>query len=278
VKPPRFDYERAESAEAAIAHLAELGDEARILAGGQSLLPMLSMRLAAPAVLIDVGRVRGLDAIEAREDIVSVGATCRQASLERWTSSDPRLPLLGLVLPWIGHYQTRARGTVGGSLAHADPSAELPLAAATLGGTIRLGSARGERSVPARDFFLGALETAGADDELLLALELPVAAPGSGHAFEEVSLRRGDFAILAVAAVARPGRLVLGAAGLADAPVVREWDALAPDDLDDALDRLGREVEVLEDQHASAEYRRMCLRNVGARVAAAARAAAGTVA
>ena len=274
MKPPRFDYERVEGVEAALARLAELGDDARVLAGGQSLVPMLNMRVAAPQVLLDIGRVAALGGIAERPGALVVGATCRQAELERWPGLAARVPLLALALPAIGHYQTRARGTVGGSIVHADPSAELPLVAAVLAAEVGLRSHAGERRVAAREFFKGALETARTDEELLTEVVFPLAIPGGGYAFEEVAMRHGDFAIVAVAALARPGGLVLGAAGLADAPVVREWPHIEGDALADALAELGREVEVLSDQHASASYRRMLLATLGTRVAARARAGA----
>ena len=199
MKPSPFDYIRAASVLEALHGLAAAGDDARILAGGLSLVPMLNFRLVEPSVLIDISGVADLDYIRQDDGVVEIGAAARQSALERWDGIADRLPLVHAAFPHIGHYQTRSRGTVGGSVAHSDPSSELPLCLATLGGEVVLRSATGERRVAAKDFQTGMLTTSKRGDELVSAVRFPVAAPGFGYAFAEMAQRRGDFAIGAAA-------------------------------------------------------------------------------
>ena len=279
MKPAPFDYVRPDGVEAAVAALAETGDDARLLAGGLSLAPMMNFRLVAPAVVIDVGGLEALKEVTDHGPEIEVGAGVTQAAFERWPRLAARLPLAAEALPHVGHYPTRARGTVGGSIAHADPSAELPLVLAVLDGAVRLRSAAGERLAPARTFFRGPLETACREDEMVVATRWPCAGTDAGHAFGEVALRHGDFALAACAAVVRGDRMTVGFGGVADTPIVREWPLLAGGALDDALADLGREVDVVDDGEGGAEYRRGLIRTLGARTAArAASAAAADVA
>ena len=265
MKPSRFDYVRPAGTAEAVAVLGEAGDDARILAGGLSLVPMMNFRMVSPAVLVDIGGIGELLEIADRGSEVEVGAGVAQAALERWPDLGPRLPLLAEALPHVGHYPTRARGTVGGSIAHADPSAELPLVLATLGGTVRLRSAAGERVVPARAFFEGPLETACRDDEMVVATRWPSAVPGAGHAFDEVALRHGDFAIASASAVVDEKRIVVGFGGVGERPVVREWPRLGRSALDDALAGLADEIEVVDAADGDAAYRRGLVRALGRR-------------
>ncbi len=203
MKPAAFDYVRAESVAEALAALAEAGDDGRVLAGGQSLGPMLNLRLARPEVVVDIGQTPGLGRIEWDGGAVMLTAGVTQARL----LADPRLaarqPLLAEAMPWIGHVQTRARGTVCGSLAHADPAAELPLLFRTIGGAAVARSAAGQRMISAEDFFEGVFETALAPDELLYAVRFDAPPAGAGVAFREGAERHGDFAIVAAAATRR---------------------------------------------------------------------------
>ena len=274
MKPAPFDYLRPASVEEAVAALGEAGDDARILAGGLSLVPMMNFRVVTPAVVVDIGGLEGLRAIEDRGAEIEVGAGVAQASLERWPDLARRLPLLADVFPHVGHYPTRACGTVGGSVAHADPSAELPLALAVLDGSVRLRSAGGERFVPARAFLEGALETACGEDEMVVATRWPTAAPGARHAFDEVALRHGDFAIASCAVVLHEDRMTIGFGGVADTPVVREWPRLGGSALDDALAALAEEIDVSDDGDGGAAYRRGLVRTLGRRTAERAMAAA----
>ncbi|MGH9041959.1 MAG: FAD binding domain-containing protein [Acidimicrobiia bacterium] len=199
MKPPPFRYACPTSMEEALALRAEHGDEARPLAGGQSLVPMLNMRLARPAVLVDLNQLPGIDAISAANGHLAVGALARQRALERSPAAG-RIGALADSLPLVGHTTTRNRGTVGGSIAHADPAAELPLALVALGGSVVAAGPHGARTIAAEEFFAGFLTTNLAADELVVEVRFPMPAAGEGSAVEEMALRHGDFA-LAMAAV-----------------------------------------------------------------------------
>ena len=261
MKPAVFDYVRAEHLDEALEVLANEGSDARIIAGGQSLMPMLNMRLAKPKTLIDIMRVSELARIERKAGTVTIGAAVRQAALLDWPGLDESLSLAALALPWTGHVQTRSRGTVCGSIAHADPSAELPLVLCALDGEVHLRSARRRRRVAARDFFTGMMATNRADDELIEAVSF--AADQKRCAFREVARRHGDFAIVACAAVAKDDGVRLAVGGVADMPVTREFPRLEPSALDDALNALAYELDARDDVHASARYRRDLVRLIG---------------
>jgi 2-furoyl-CoA dehydrogenase FAD binding subunit len=263
MKPAAFDYLRPDSAEEALAALAEAGEEARLLAGGQSLMAMLNMRLVQPALLIDIGRLAALDTIRLDGDALVVGAAATQGALERRASLAEEVPLLAELLPFLGHYQTRNRGTVCGSIAHADPSAELPLALVALEGAVTLRSARRRRTLAAGDFFAGMLTTARRGDEMVEAVSFPRRRAGTGYAFREVALRHGDFALCAVAAVADARRLRLAVGGVADRPVARDFPLLEGSALDDALNDFAWALGGSDDAHASARYRRSLVRKLG---------------
>ena len=206
--------------------LAEAGEDAQLLAGGQTLMPMLNMRLVEPAVLIDISRLRARGGIDDDGVVIEVGAAATQASLEAWPALARRAPLLAQALPLIGHVQTRSRGTVCGSIAFADPSAELPLCLAVLGGEVVLRARGRTRTLPAAVFQTGILSTACRADEMVAAVRFPAAEPGAGYAFHEFARRHGDFAIVAIAAIAREDGVRIGVGGIAERPVVEEWPAL----------------------------------------------------
>ena len=277
MKPAPFDYFRPADVEEAVAILGEAGDDARTLAGGLSLVPMMNFRVVTPAVVVDIGGLEELRRITDEGSEIEVGAGVVQAGLERWPDLARRLPLLAAAFPHVGHYPTRARGTVGGSVAHADPSAELPLALAVLGGSVRLRSAGGERLVPARAFFEGPLQTACREEEMVAATRWPVARPGARHAFDEVALRHGDFAIASCAVVLHEDRMAIGFGGVADVPVVREWPHLAGEALDAALAELAGEIEIIDDGYGGGAYRRGLVRTLGRRTVERAAAAAPAV-
>jgi 2-furoyl-CoA dehydrogenase FAD binding subunit len=262
MKPAAFDYVRAESLGQALDVLRNEGGDARIIAGGQSLMPMLNMRLARPRILVDIMRLNELRRIEPRQGKVAVGAAVRQAELLEWPSLVRDLKLLSLALPWTGHVQTRSRGTVCGSIAHADPSAEIPLVLVAMDGEIVLRNARKRRRIAARDFFLGVMATDRNDDELIEAVEFPVT-NGARCGFREVSLRDGDFAIVACAAAATGRGVRLAVGGVADTPVAREFDGLAKSALDDALNAFAWDLDARDDVHATARYRRDLVRMIG---------------
>ena len=200
MKAPRFAYARPETVAEALAVLAEHGDEARILAGGQSLVPMLNLRVAAPRVLIDINRIAGLSGVTVGKDHVRIGALTRQAELERSLDVARHLPLLALAMPHVAHAAIRNRGTFGGSCALADPAAELPACALALVATFILAGPKGERRVKAEEFFRGLYATALRPDELLVAAEFPLPQPGRASAFGELARRHGDYAMVGVAA------------------------------------------------------------------------------
>ena len=266
MKPKGFDYLKVATSTEAVGALADGGDDARIIAGGMSLVPMLNFRLAEPRILIDISKSDSMNYIQADGGAVEIGASTRQAQLERWDQLADQLPLVKAALPFIGHYQTRARGTVCGSLAHADPSSELPLCLATLGGEVVLRSKIGDRVLSADEFQTGMLSVAKRPDEMVAAARLPVKKPGEGYAFTEMAQRRGDFAIVALAAVASAGKIRLGVGGVADKPVVREWDVLDGAALDDALNEFAWDLGGYDDIHATARYRRELVRRLGRRV------------
>jgi 2-furoyl-CoA dehydrogenase FAD binding subunit len=263
MKPARFDYIRAATVAEAHATLAKDGDDARIVAGGQSLVPMLSMRMARPAVLVDIMHLNELAKIEVNRDSIRVGASVRQAALLAWPELAERQPLLAAALPWVGHAQTRSRGTVCGSAAHADPSAEIPLVLLALKGSIELSSQRERRRVAAENFFTGLLSTARNDDELIEAIEIPCRAASHGYAFHEFARRHGDFAIVACAAIAHTDGVRLAIGGVADVPTARDFPDIGGDALDNALDEFSAELEPRDDLHATADYRRALVRRLG---------------
>ena len=203
MKPAPFRYVAALSLEQALALKAEIGDEARFLAGGQSLVPTMNFRLTQPTMLIDINPLDELAGIRNGSDTLRIGALTRYRSLERDPMTAVKLPLIAEALPLIAHQQIRNRGTIGGNLAHADPASEMPAIVLTLGGRLHAQSVRGERWIEARDFFVGALTTALESDEMLTEVELPAAAADSGACFLELSRRRGDFAIIGVACMVR---------------------------------------------------------------------------
>jgi carbon-monoxide dehydrogenase medium subunit len=202
VKPPLFEYHRAGSVDEAVALLSEYGDEAKVLAGGQSLVPLLSLRLARPAHLVDINRVADLAAI-ANGNGLTMGATVRHRAIERSEVAGTANPLLAHAVRFIGHSAIRNRGTIGGSIAHADPAAELPAVLLALDGEVEVRRSQGSRTVPATALFEGFLTTSLEPDELLTAVRVPALPAGSGWSFQEFSRRSGDFAIVGVAATVR---------------------------------------------------------------------------
>jgi 2-furoyl-CoA dehydrogenase FAD binding subunit len=223
VKPAPFAYLRPESLDEALSALAEGGDDTKVLAGGQSLVPALNMRVLRPSALVDVNRVPGLDGVDRRENALVVGATVRQA--------DRRLhdhPVLAAVLPHVGHTVTRNRGTVCGSVAHADAAAELPLALVATGGSAVVASVHGRREIPADELFLGTYTTRLEQDELIVETLWPLPAEGEGFAFEELALRGGDFALCMAAARVRGDELRVVVGAVTAVPTVLVLDPSRP--------------------------------------------------
>jgi carbon-monoxide dehydrogenase medium subunit len=253
VTPAPFDYRRAETREAALEMLAAYGDEAVVLAGGQSLVPMLAMRLARPSVIVDITGLGELDCMVTRGGIVHLGALVSHRFVERDPGVARNLPLFSAAAKWVATPAIRNAGTVGGALALGDPAAEYPAVAMALDAQIRIASLSGERLIPAREFFLGAMATAATPGDLLLGIEAAAAAPGDGFGFAEIAERRGDYA-LAGAALARRaaegGRVRVALFGVGDVPVLAEgasqmlsekpqacWDAELMAEVDAAVQR-----------------------------------------
>jgi carbon-monoxide dehydrogenase medium subunit len=270
VKPAPFEYHAPTTPAEVVNLLADLGDGAKILAGGQSLVPMLALRLSAFDHLVDLRRVDALRGIARTNGSVRIGATTTQAMLERSADVAAAVPLLARATPFIGHFQIRNRGTVGGSLAHADPAAEYPAAALALDAELEVLSTRGARTVAAADFFQGLWTTAVADDELLTAATFPVWEGRCGFAIEELARRHGDFAVAgACVGVTLDGggqveRCAISVFGLGPKPMrarAAEASVVGTAAADVRADELGRAAvadlaDVPSDVHGSADYRR----------------------
>jgi 2-furoyl-CoA dehydrogenase FAD binding subunit len=266
MKPKPFTYMRAAGVDEAVDALARLRDDARILAGGQSLVAMMNFRLVEAKAIIDISGLAPLAYIREGNGEIEIGASTTQAQVMDWPKLAQVVPLLSLALPHVGHFQTRSRGTVCGSIAHSDPSSELPLCLATLGGRVVLRSSAGERVLTAGEFQTGMMATARRPDEIITAVHIPMRQPGAGYAFTELTQRHGDFAICAVAAVASGKTIRLGVGGVADKPAIRDWPALAAGEIDDALNDFAWDLGGSDDIHASAAYRREMVRRLGRRV------------
>jgi carbon-monoxide dehydrogenase medium subunit len=267
MKPSPFSYHAPTSVADAVGLLAEHGDEAKVLAGGQSLVPILALRLSAFAHLVDINKVEGLSSIERVNGHVRIGAQVRQAVAEHDATVASDAPLVAAALPHIGHFQIRNRGTVGGSIAHADPASELPAVALALDATMEVAGSSGDREIAAADFFESTWETTMRDGELLTAIRFPVWAGSSGFAVEEVARRRGDFAIVgATVGVTLDGDSISKAAvslfGVGSSPV-RAADAehaLLSAGVGVDLAEIGRiaaePLNPTDDIHATGDYRK----------------------
>lgn len=278
MKPTSFSYHAPERLEDVGALLAEYGETAKPLAGGQSLVPMLSLRLASFEHLVDLNRVAGLDVIERSNGHLRIGATVRQATAEHSDLVAGNVPLLAKALPHIGHFQIRNRGTVGGSIAHADPASELPAVALALDATIEAVGAGGTRRIAAGDFFVSTWETSLAEGEILSAVEFPVWGTGSGFAVEEIARRHGDFALAGtVVGVQVAGGTVVKAAvamfGVAGTPVrlaAAEAALLAGADAAEVGRAAAGALSPSDDIHASGAYRKQVAAVIVARAVSAA--------
>jgi 2-furoyl-CoA dehydrogenase FAD binding subunit len=268
MKPASFTYYQPETLEEALQCLADIGSDGKVIAGGQSLVPILNMRLSAPNCLIDINRIRDLDYIRLEDGWLKIGALTRQRSLETNPIVSKTCPLLAEAVPYIGHVQTRNRGTVGGSLAHADPTAELPLSLVALDGVVTIRSASDSREVPLREFFVTYLTTDLMPDELLTEVRVDVQSLAKGYSFQEFSRRHGDFAMVDAAClldVDGDGRITdvrLALGGVDAVPVLIEDAAeilVGRQLIDRTLDEVSRliadRVDPESDIHGSREYR-----------------------
>jgi carbon-monoxide dehydrogenase medium subunit len=268
MKLPPVEYEAPATVAEAVDLLAEHADDASVLAGGQSLIPLLALRLARPELLIDINGIDELSGVSATDGWVAVGAMTREYVAEESQTVADAVPLLAAALPLIGHEAIRSRGTIGGSLAHADPAAELPAVARALDAEFVVRGPSGERVIPAAEWFEGYLMTSRRSDELLLEVRFPAAGPGTGVSFTEVARRHGDFAIVGLAAsLVLDGGVIsdarLAFAGLSDVPV----RAAAAEDLlvgerpsaelfEEAARRATDGVDPPDDLHGSSDYRK----------------------
>ncbi len=282
MKAAPFAYHRPASVADAVETLA--GGDAKVLAGGQSLVPVLAMRLGRPGTLVDIASLSELGRFERRGDELCVGAAVRQRRVER-DRLTAAVPLIGRAMPFVGHRELRSRGTVCGSLAHADPAAELPAVAACLGAVVEVTGPRGDREVPAAEFVTGAMTTAVAADELVTGVRFPTAGAGEGFGFAEIARRHGDFALAGVVVRVRTGSTglrdaTLVAFGVSDRPVVRDVTDLLSSgvteaELRPATDALaGEVVDTGGDAHGSTAYRARLLGVLAARELARAHAEA----
>jgi len=248
MKAPRFAYARPASVAEALALLDKHQDDARVLAGGQSLVPMLNFRVAAPKVLVDINRIAGLGGIKVTKSHVRIGALTRHVELERSVDIAKHLPLVAAAMPYVAHPAIRNRGTFGGSCALADPAAELPACALALGATFVVAGKKGERRVAAEDFFKGLYATALKTGELLIAAEFPLPKPGDACAFGELARRHGDYAMVGLAVQASKRGFRAAFFGVGDRPELIEAEAA-----DAVISKVGTALDPRADLHASAE-------------------------
>jgi CO/xanthine dehydrogenase FAD-binding subunit len=269
MKPPPFEYFDPTTIAEAISLLQQYGDDAKVLAGGQSLMPLLNFRLARPAVVIDINRISELDYLRREDGWLAVGALTRQRTAELSKLVTESCPMLAEALPLIGHFQIRNRGTIVGSLAHADPAAELGAVAVALGAELKIKGPRQHRIVPAEQFFISYLTTALAPDELLIEARFPTARGRTGYAFAEFARRHGDFALVGVAAVVEQdeaghcndARLAFTGIGAVPVLVTDQKNRMRGELVTtEATNAFAREaaagLKPDSDLHASAEYRR----------------------
>ncbi len=269
MKPPVFKYVRVESVDGALSALGEHGEDAKILAGGQSLVPMLNFRIAEPAVLVDINPVKELDYIRVENGWVHIGARTRQRALEKTPDVKEKCPLLTEAVKWIGHPQIRNRGTVGGSLVHADPTAELALVATLLDSQFVIRGKEKSRTVGPADFFESAMSTRIEEDEILTQVSYPVTPPRSGYGFRELCFRHGDFAVVAAAVQLTVGgngwcteaRVAVSGAGstplrIRGAEETLGGNTIEAEVLDAAAARVPDEVQPISDLKGSEAYRR----------------------
>jgi carbon-monoxide dehydrogenase medium subunit len=269
MKPPPFSYHAPTTVAEAIDLLGRYDGDAKVVAGGQSLLPLLNFRLSRPAALVDINRIPGLDYIRADGGMLEIGAVTRHRAVERSAVVAAHCPLLAEAVRQIGHFQIRNRGTIGGSIAHADPAAELPTVLTALGGEVVITGPGGVRTATASEFFITLFTTSLGSDELVTAVRFPTLGPGTGSAFRELARRSGDFALVAVAAAlaldetgaVRSARIALGGVDLVPVRAAGAEAFLAgkrpdPATLAKAAALVAGEINPESDLHATAEYRR----------------------
>ena len=266
MKPAKFDYYAPTTVDEAVELLARNGPDARVLAGGQTLVPMMNFRLAAPSVVVDLNRIPALSYIDDDGDTIRIGAMTRQRAIEFSPVVADKLPLLAKAIKLVGHLPTRSRGTIGGSIANADPAAEIPMVLQALDGTVVARGPKAERVIAASELFRDAMTTALAADEILVEIRLPTAMAKASCAIEEFARRKGDFAIAAIAAVIEREdgiKARIATAGVSACPQrlcaaekILEQQGLGDSAIAQAAEAAAKAVEPLSDRNASAAYRR----------------------
>ena len=282
MKPAAFDYVAPESLEAAVQALVSAAGDGKVMAGGQSLMPLLNFRMARPSIIVDLMRIPGLSSIQLKGDTVAIGALTRHADLEFSDLIKTKLPVMAAAMPHVAHLAIRNRGTIGGSLSHADPAAELPMLAVFYAATIKAQGSNGRREIPAEEFLVSALTNCLEPEEIVFEIDFPVLKGHTGWAFEEVARRFGDFALasIAVSFALDEGRVAntrVAAMGIADTPLRlrKAEDALngshgSAEDAGRFSEAVRASVSPSDDIHASAEYRKHLIGALAERAAAVA--------
>ena len=265
MKPPPFDYFQAKNIDEVLSILNDYGDDAQILAGGQSLVSMLNMRLIKPKIIVDINFLENTDYIVVKNKSILIGPTYRQLDLEKRVNSKYDLPLIYEAIPYIGHTQHRARGTIIGSICHGDPTSELPLCFLALNGKITLRNKFRKRQVDASNFFLGPLITAIETNEIATEVEFPICQKETGYAFEEISEKFGDFAIASFAAITNKFKTRFAVGGVSDKPVATEWENKNNLNLEEKLHEFALSIDISDNQHTSAVYKRDLIRKIGSK-------------
>ena len=263
MKPASFDLLQPINWKQALEGMREFEEDAQVLAGGQSLVAMLNMRIAKPKILIDINTIKEANTIISSKDTIEISALYRQLELEKRKETKNDLPLIYEALPYIGQQQHRARGTIVGSLCHADPSSELPLCFIALKGILKLNSYKNERLVKAEDFFLGPLLTSRKQNEIVTSVVIPKAKKNAGYAFNEISEKHGDFALASFAVIAEEKKIRLVVGGVCEIPTAIEWSTHDLKELKDLLNDFAWDLETITDQYTSARYKRDLIRHTG---------------
>lgn len=263
MKPASFDLFQPLDWSETLNALKNYGKDAKILAGGQSLIAMMNMRIAKPKVLIDINTIKDdIDLIDHR-DTIEIGPLYRQLELEIRHQTKKDLPLIAQCLPYIGHQQHRARGTVIGSLCHADPSSEIPLCFLALKGKVKLRNYSSQRIINAEDFFLGPLLTSKKDNEIVASVIFPKATKNTGYAFKEISEKYGDFAMASFAAIAKENHVRFVVGGVCDNFTAIEWQTNNLKEINKSLNDFAWDLNTITDHYTSARYKREIVRNLG---------------
>jgi len=263
MKPPFLTYISPKTLDEVVSLLDQDSQNSRILAGGQSLMTMLNMRLIRPRILIDIKNINMMNNITVTDEGLSIGANVTQQKLLEYKDLSSISSLLYKVIPWVGHYQTRTKGTICGSIAHADPSSEIPLCFAMLNGKIKLRSMKQTRVIEAREFQTGMLSTACKPNEIIESVLFPILDNKVGVAFNEFSFRKGDFSLLSVAVIYKKDSIIIGITGMTDKPYITAFPILSNKEIEDALNDVAWKLKGIDDHISSARYKRDLLRKIG---------------